>query len=165
MELEQMPPGSWCSPRKIAFVRLLRPWSTGRTGCSWDAVSIGRWPWKALKLKEISYIHAEGMPAAEMARYVPSSMTGCRCSSWRRPGPVRESPGQHRRSPARGGRVIAIVEEGDTAASLAEHVLEVPAAPEALQPLLTVVPCNFWHTTRRCFAEKMSTSQEIWPRA
>ena len=42
---------------------------------------------------------------------------------------------------ARGGRVIAIVEEGDThAASLAEHVLEVPAAPEALQPLLTVVP-------------------------
>ena len=64
------------------------------------------------------------------------------------------------------GASIAIVEEGDThAASLAEHVLEVPAAPEALQPLLTVVPLQLLAYHAAVLRGKMSTSQEIWPRA
>ena len=97
----------------------------------------------ALKLKEISYIHAEGMPAAEM-KHGPIALIddGMPVVFVATPGAQYEKVlANIEEVRARGGRVIAIVEEGDThAASLAEHVLQVPAASEALQPLLTVVP-------------------------
>ena len=71
----------------------------------------------ALKLKEISYIHAEGYPAAEMKH-----------------GPIQQVK-------ARGGSVIAIVTEGDTVIrNLADHVLEVPEMPECLSPIVTSIP-------------------------
>ena len=97
----------------------------------------------ALKLKEISYIHAEGMPAAEM-KHGPIALIddGMPVVFVATPGAQYEKVlANIEEVRARGGRVIAIVEEGDThAASLAEHVLQVPAASEPLQPLLTVVP-------------------------
>ena len=117
----------------------------------------------ALKLKEISYIHAEGMPAAEM-KHGPIALIddGMPVVFVATPGAQYEKVlANIEEVRARGGRVIAIVEEGDThAASLAEHVLEVPAAPEALQPLLTVVPLQLLAYHAAVFAEKMSTSQK-----
>jgi len=97
----------------------------------------------ALKLKEISYIHAEGLPAAEM-KHGPIALIS--------PGmpvvviAVRDhlydkvvSNIEEVRS--RGGHVIAVATEGDEhIAELAEEVLYVPDVPEPLAPLVTVVP-------------------------
>jgi len=97
----------------------------------------------ALKLKEISYIHAEGYPAAEMKhgpialvdRHTPSVFLIPR-------GPVYEKVMSNLQEvKARGGPVIAVVCEGDTAASaLADDVIEVPAVAEYLQPIVSAVP-------------------------
>jgi len=97
----------------------------------------------ALKLKEISYIHAEGLPAAEMkhgpialiSEDMPVVVLAPR-DHW-----YDKVLGNISEVRARGGRVIAIATEGDTEiADLAEHVLFVPEVDELLQPLVTVIP-------------------------
>ncbi len=97
----------------------------------------------ALKLKEISYIHAEGYPAAEM-KHGPIALID------------EEMPvvviatnntlydklmNNIQEIKARNGRVIAIVNEGDTRVShMANEVIEVPATKECLEPLLAIIP-------------------------
>ncbi len=97
----------------------------------------------ALKLKEISYIHAEGLPAAEMKHGpialihegMPVVVIATSGSQYDR---ITNNIAQVR---ARGGSIIAIATEGDRQiAKMAEHVLYVPDTPEPLQPLLTVIP-------------------------
>ena len=97
----------------------------------------------ALKLKEISYIHAEGYPAGEM-KHGPIAMIDAKTPT------VVLAPGDalHEKTlsnlheiRARGGPVIAIATEGDTRiASEVDDVLYVPATLDPLTPLLTVVP-------------------------
>lgn len=97
----------------------------------------------ALKLKEISYIHAEGYPAAEM-KHGPIALIDSEMPS------VIIAPNDHlyekivsnvQQVKSRGGSIIAIVTEGDTTIkSLADHVLEVPPVPECLTPLITSIP-------------------------
>ncbi len=97
----------------------------------------------ALKLKEISYIHAEGYPAAEMKhgpialidRHMPVVVIASKDQSHDKiVSNIQEVK-------ARNGIVIAVVTEGDEIIKkLADHVLEVPSANIAFAPLLTVVP-------------------------
>ncbi len=97
----------------------------------------------ALKLKEISYIHAEGYPAAEMKHgpialideQMPIIIAATKDSSYEKiVSNIQEVK-------ARKGIVIAVVTEGDeTIKGMADHVIEVPEAPEHLAPLLTVIP-------------------------
>jgi len=105
----------------------------------------------ALKLKEISYIHAEGYPAAEMKhgpialidKGMPVVVIALRDSLYEKVlGNIQEVR-------ARGGRVIAIATEGDEhIRSYAEEVLYVPEVPEPLSPILTVLPLQLlaYHT-------------------
>lgn len=97
----------------------------------------------ALKLKEISYIHAEGYPAAEMKHgpialiddEMPVVFVATKDQSYEK---IVSNIEEVR---ARKGRVIAIVNEGDQAVrSLAEFVIEIPSTNEVLQPLLSVIP-------------------------
>jgi glucosamine--fructose-6-phosphate aminotransferase (isomerizing) len=97
----------------------------------------------ALKLKEISYIHAEGYPAAEMKhgpialvdRETPSVFLLTRGSVFDK---VMSNVEEIK---ARGGPVIAVATEGDEeAAARADEVIFVPDVPEYLQPLVTAVP-------------------------
>src|SRR5918997_2457603 len=97
----------------------------------------------ALKLKEISYIHAEGMPAAEMKHGpialisdgMPVVFIATRGSQYDK---VISNIEEVR---ARGGRVIAVATEGDTGIRrYSDHVVYVPDTLEPLQPLLSVVP-------------------------
>jgi glucosamine--fructose-6-phosphate aminotransferase (isomerizing) len=97
----------------------------------------------ALKLKEISYIHAEGLPAAEM-KHGPIALI-----SEGMPVVVLATQGTQYEKiisnieevRSRGGHIIAIATEGDDGIrDLASHVLYVPETIEPLQPLLTVVP-------------------------
>ncbi len=97
----------------------------------------------ALKLKEISYIHAEGMPAAEMKHGpialiddgMPAVFIATRNSQYRK---VLSNIEEVK---SRGAHVIAVATEGDDEIStLADDVFFVPDAPEPLQPLLTIVP-------------------------
>ena len=97
----------------------------------------------ALKLKEISYIHAEGYPAAEM-KHGPIALIDQEMPT------VIIAPNDHLYSKivsnveqikARGGSIVAIVTEGDTVIrGIADHVLEVPGVPEALTPIITSIP-------------------------
>jgi glucosamine--fructose-6-phosphate aminotransferase (isomerizing) len=97
----------------------------------------------ALKLKEISYIHAEGYPAAEMKHgpialideNMPVVVIATQDNSYDKiVSNIQEIK-------ARNGKVIAIVTEGDTIIKgMADHALEVPKSHEAIAPLLTVVP-------------------------
>ncbi|MCE5184602.1 MAG: glutamine--fructose-6-phosphate transaminase (isomerizing) [Planctomycetaceae bacterium] len=97
----------------------------------------------ALKLKEISYIHAEGLPAAEMKHgpialitdRMPAVFIAPRCSQYEKLiGNIEEVR-------ARGGRTIVIATEGDEdIRTYADHLITVPAAAEQLLPMLTVVP-------------------------
>lgn len=97
----------------------------------------------ALKLKEISYIHAEGYPAAEM-KHGPIALideqmpviviTTNRSAYDKIVSNVQEVK-------ARKGYVIAIVNEGDTTISkMADHVIEIPLTEEPLTPLLSSIP-------------------------
>ncbi|AFL87546.1 glucosamine--fructose-6-phosphate aminotransferase, isomerizing [Terriglobus roseus DSM 18391] len=104
----------------------------------------------ALKLKEISYIHAEGYPAGEM-KHGPNALIDetlpvvCLAT---KDGDDPDSVLKYEKTlsniqevTARGGRVIAIVVEGDTAvSSLVEHTITIPRASEALLPILETVP-------------------------
>ena len=97
----------------------------------------------ALKLKEISYIHAEGYPAAEMKHgpialideEMPVVFIATQDSSYEK---VVSNIQEVR---ARKGRVIAVVTEGDKLIKqMAEFVIEIPATHEAFVPLLSVIP-------------------------
>ncbi len=97
----------------------------------------------ALKLKEISYVHAEGYPAAEMKHgpiaLIDENMPVVFVSP--RGGSNEKILGNMEEVKARGGRIIAVVNEGDeNASSLADHVISIPETVEYLSPLLTVIP-------------------------
>jgi glucosamine--fructose-6-phosphate aminotransferase (isomerizing) len=97
----------------------------------------------ALKLKEISYIHAEGYPAAEMKHgpialvdeQLPVVFVATRDACYEKiVSNIQEIK-------ARRGKVIAIVSKGDTVIpDLADDVMEVPEVHEAIAPLLNVIP-------------------------
>ncbi len=97
----------------------------------------------ALKLKEISYIHAEGYPAAEMKHgpialideEMPVVFIATHDSSYEKiVSNIQEVK-------ARKGRVIAVVTEGDKLIpKMAEFVIEVPAVQETLMPIVSVIP-------------------------
>jgi glucosamine--fructose-6-phosphate aminotransferase (isomerizing) len=97
----------------------------------------------ALKLKEISYIHAEGYPAAEM-KHGPIALVDERTPSvFLMPrGPIYAKVMSNLMEvKARNGPVIAVVSEGDEeAAGVADEVIYVPEVAEYLQPLVSVVP-------------------------
>jgi glucosamine--fructose-6-phosphate aminotransferase (isomerizing) len=97
----------------------------------------------ALKLKEISYAHAEGYAAGEM-KHGPIALIDEHMPVvvvMPHDGHYEKTFGNLQEVRARDGRVIAVVSDGDEAASkLAEHVLSIPAVPELVQPLLTVIP-------------------------
>ena len=97
----------------------------------------------ALKLKEISYIHAEGYPAAEM-KHGPIALVDRNTPSvFIMPqGSVYEKVMANLQEiKARGGPIIAVVGEGDTAAgTLADDLIEVPAVADFLQPIVSVIP-------------------------
>lgn len=97
----------------------------------------------ALKLKEISYIHAEGYPAAEMKHgpiaLIDEEMPVVVIATSK--GNYDKVISNIQEVKARKGRIIAIVTEGDvTAAELADHVIEIPDTEEALVPILASVP-------------------------
>jgi glucosamine--fructose-6-phosphate aminotransferase (isomerizing) len=97
----------------------------------------------ALKLKEISYIHAEGYPAAEMKHGPIALVDQDTPSIFLVPrGLVFDKVLSNLEEiKARGGPVIAICTEGDhETAARADDVIFVPEVPEFLQPLVTVVP-------------------------
>ncbi len=97
----------------------------------------------ALKLKEISYIHAEGYPAAEMKHGPIALVDENTPSVFLLPrGPVYEKVlANMQEIKARGGPIIAVVEEGDTtAAQLADELIQVPAVADFLQPIVYIVP-------------------------
>ncbi len=97
----------------------------------------------ALKLKEISYIHAEGYPAAEMKHgpialideEMPVVFIATKDSSYEKiVSNIQEVK-------ARKGKIIAVVTEGDTVVKdLADHVIEIPETIQALVPLISVIP-------------------------
>ncbi|MBL7692617.1 MAG: glutamine--fructose-6-phosphate transaminase (isomerizing) [Flavipsychrobacter sp.] len=97
----------------------------------------------ALKLKEISYIHAEGYPAAEMKHgpialideNMPVVFLATNKSAYEKiVSNVQEVK-------ARKGKIIAVVTKGDTQIrELADHIIEVPETEEILSPLITIVP-------------------------
>ena len=97
----------------------------------------------ALKLKEISYIHAEGYPAAEM-KHGPIALI-----DENMPIVVIATKFEHydkivsniQEIKSRKGKIIAIVSKGDKQVKeLSDHVIEVPISMELLSPLLTTVP-------------------------
>jgi glutamine---fructose-6-phosphate transaminase (isomerizing) len=97
----------------------------------------------ALKLKEISYIHAEGYPAAEMKHGPIALVEKDTPSVFLMPqGQVYDKVMSNvQEIKARGGPVIAVVGEGDTdVARLADDIIEIPAVEEYLQPIVSVIP-------------------------
>ena len=97
----------------------------------------------ALKLKEISYIHAEGYPAAEMKhgpialidRELPTVVIAPHDDLYEK---IISNIQQVK---ARGGSVVAVVTEGETAiAEMADHVLEIPKVSECLSPIVAAIP-------------------------
>jgi glucosamine--fructose-6-phosphate aminotransferase (isomerizing) len=104
----------------------------------------------ALKLKEISYIHAEGYPAGEM-KHGPNALIDenlpvvvIATRDVNNPGSVQryeKTTSNLKEVKARSGVVIALATEGDEEIKeAADHVLYVPAAPEELAPILEIVP-------------------------
>jgi len=97
----------------------------------------------ALKLKEISYIHAEGYPAAEMKHGPIALVDEHTPSVFIVPqGFVYDKVMANLEEiKARGGPVIAVVGQGDAdVAKLADEVIEVPTVEELLQPIVTIIP-------------------------
>jgi glutamine---fructose-6-phosphate transaminase (isomerizing) len=96
-----------------------------------------------LKLKEISYIHAEGYPAGEM-KHGPIALIDkdmpvialAPQDPW-----YEKMASQIEQAKARGGKVIAVATEGDAKiAGLADECLWIPAVPWMLSPVMTVIP-------------------------
>ncbi len=101
----------------------------------------------ALKLKEISYIHAEGYPAAEMKhgpialvdKNMPVIFIATKDATYSK---ILSNIEEIR---ARGGKVIAIASEGDNEISkMVEHVLYIPETIDALTPILSVIPLQLF---------------------
>ena len=97
----------------------------------------------ALKLKEISYIHAEGYPAAEMKHgpiaLIDEEMPVVVIAT--RKGHYEKVVSNIQEIKSRQGKIIGIVTEGDTSVrELADHVIEIPDTIESLTPLLTTIP-------------------------
>ncbi|MCK7475571.1 MAG: SIS domain-containing protein [Rhodopseudomonas palustris] len=107
-------------------------------GCNYPVALEG-----ALKLKEISYIHAEGYPAAEMKHgpialiddLMPVAVIAARDAAYDKiMSNIQEVK-------ARRGRILVVATEGDTEIrNYAQWVIEVPAVADQLTPLLTVIP-------------------------
>jgi glucosamine--fructose-6-phosphate aminotransferase (isomerizing) len=101
----------------------------------------------ALKLKEISYIHAEGYPAAEM-KHGPIALVDSQTPTIfliQRGGVYDKVVSNLEEIKARGGPVIAIATEGDEEiAERANDVVYIPEVPEYLQPLVAVVPLQLF---------------------
>ncbi|HOC20318.1 MAG TPA: glutamine--fructose-6-phosphate transaminase (isomerizing) [Anaerolineae bacterium] len=100
----------------------------------------------ALKLKEISYIHAEGYPAGEMKHgpiaLIDSLMPVVTLAP--RDGVYDKMLSQMEQVHARNGVVIAVVQQGDTLAhERADYVLEVPVSSPYLSPVLNVIPLQW----------------------
>ncbi len=97
----------------------------------------------ALKLKEISYIHAEGYPAAEM-KHGPIALIDENMPIFviaTNKGHYEKVVSNIQEIKSRAGKIIAIVTEGDTIVKeIADHVIEIPETEEALTPLLTTIP-------------------------
>jgi len=97
----------------------------------------------ALKLKEISYIHAEGYPAAEM-KHGPIALIDENMPIFviaTNKGHYEKVVSNIQEIKSRSGKIIAIVTEGDTQVKeIADHVIEIPETLEALTPLLTTIP-------------------------
>jgi glucosamine--fructose-6-phosphate aminotransferase (isomerizing) len=122
----------------------------------------------ALKLKEISYIHAEGYPAGEMKhgpnalidQDLPVVILATKDESDPHSTLLYEKTISNLREvKARDGRVIAVATEGDEAIrECADHVLYVPPAPELLAPILEIVPLQLlaYHIAvcRNCDVDK-----------
>ncbi|HKW40368.1 MAG TPA: glutamine--fructose-6-phosphate transaminase (isomerizing) [Gemmatimonadales bacterium] len=97
----------------------------------------------ALKLKEISYIHAEGYPAAEMKHGPIALIDDLMPVVFLAPKDAvyQKVVSNVEEVKARGGRVFAVLTEGDTGvARLADHKIEVPETLDLLTPVLTVLP-------------------------
>ncbi len=104
----------------------------------------------ALKLKEISYIHAEGYPAGEMKHgpnaLIDETLPVVVLTTRDHTDPAsklryEKTLSNIREVTARSGRVIAVATEGDSLiAGLVEHVISIPQAPELLAPLIEIVP-------------------------
>ncbi len=97
----------------------------------------------ALKLKEISYIHAEGYPAAEMKHgpiaLIDEEMPVVFIAT--KKGAYEKVVSNIQEVKARKGKIIAIVTEGDTTVkSMADFVIEIPETEEELMPILSVIP-------------------------
>jgi len=101
----------------------------------------------ALKLKEISYIHAEGYPAAEMKHgpialidpHMPVVVISARDGSYEK---IR---GNAQEVQARKGKIISICTEGDTEiVELSDHVITIPETMDMLTPLLSVIPLQLF---------------------
>ena len=97
----------------------------------------------ALKLKEISYIHAEGYPAAEMKHgpiaLIDEEMPVVFIAT--KDGSYEKVVSNIQEVKARKGKVIAVVTEGDTVIKgLADYIIEVPHVEESLMPIVAVVP-------------------------
>jgi glucosamine--fructose-6-phosphate aminotransferase (isomerizing) len=115
----------------------------------------------ALKLKEISYIHAEGYPAAEM-KHGPIALVDENTPSVfliPRGGVFDKVMSNLQEIKARGGPIIAVCNEGDEeVAELVDDVIFIPEVPEYLQPLVTVVPLQLlaYHIAllRECDVDK-----------
>ena len=105
----------------------------------------------ALKLKEISYIHAEGYPAAEMKHgpiaLIDENMPIVVIAT--KYGHYEKIVSNVQEIKSRKGKIIGIVTEGDTQVkALADHVIEIPETSEFLSPLLTTIPLQLlsYHT-------------------
>ncbi len=97
----------------------------------------------ALKLKEISYAHAEGIAAAEL-KHGPIALIDGQMPTVvlaAQSGVLAKMMGNVHEIKARGGRIIAVAREGDgELAKLAEHTIHIPATPDPLVPILGVIP-------------------------
>lgn len=97
----------------------------------------------ALKLKEISYIHAEGYPAAEMKHgpiaLIDEQMPVVVIAP--KQGHYDKVVSNIQEIKSRSGKIIAVVTKGDTQVKeLADHVIEIPETSDALSPLITTIP-------------------------
>jgi glucosamine--fructose-6-phosphate aminotransferase (isomerizing) len=97
----------------------------------------------ALKLKEISYIHAEGYPAAEMKHgpiaLIDENMPIVVIAT--KKGHYEKVVSNIQEIKSRKGKIIAVVTQGDTTVKeIADHTIEIPETEEALTPLLTTIP-------------------------
>jgi len=116
-----------------------------------DFLFLGRGPMHpvalegALKLKEISYIHAEGYAGGEMKHgpiaLIDEKLPVVVLAPREPPVPYEKIVGNVEEVRARGGKVIAVVDEGDTqVSSLADDVIRLPASSALLGPIVTAVP-------------------------